>query len=383
MFVPEIKVFVRHTAECKYSGDENYQNCKCRKHLRWTNADGVQVRRSAKTRAWSQAVKRRRELERGFEDGKPVTNIIESRMTLAEVGELFLQSKRNSGKGQTSMAKRTAGINRLVEFMDGCNVTFATQITDKNLEDYRETWLTVYPSSVTRQQVQRRLMEFFRFCVAKRHMDHVPLLEKIEIAEGDGEQTQPLTPDEYERLITAAPTALYGIGKVVKANPELGRKVAALAACMRWSGLSIRDASCLKRASIIEEDGAYRIKTRRIKTGIEVNVKIPPHIAQELLSVPNDNAEFIFWNRKNGSGVTAAHHHAAWLTQAAAAAGIADFGTHRLRDTFAVRLLEKKAPIELVSKLLGHKSVRTTEMYYNSWNPTRQAGLDAEVEKGW
>ena len=34
---------------------------------------------------------------------------------------------------------------------------------------------------------------------------------------------------------------------------------------------------------------------------------------------------------------------------------------HQLRDTFAVGLLEQGVPLEEVSKLLGHESIKTTE----------------------
>ncbi len=37
--------------------------------------------------------------------------------------------------------------------------------------------------------------------------------------------------------------------------------------------------------------------------------------------------------------------------------------SHRLRATFAVDLLQKGVPLEHVSKLLGHKSVTTTERH--------------------
>lgn len=38
--------------------------------------------------------------------------------------------------------------------------------------------------------------------------------------------------------------------------------------------------------------------------------------------------------------------------------------SHMLRNTFAVDLLERGVPLEEVSILLGHKSVKTTELYY-------------------
>ena len=40
---------------------------------------------------------------------------------------------------------------------------------------------------------------------------------------------------------------------------------------------------------------------------------------------------------------------------------------HRLRDAFAVELLLAGVPIERVSVLLGHTSVRITERHYNPW----------------
>ena len=52
--IPSIEIFVRHSAGCRYRDDETWKRCGCRKHLRWT-FDGKQYRRSAKTRAWTQA----------------------------------------------------------------------------------------------------------------------------------------------------------------------------------------------------------------------------------------------------------------------------------------------------------------------------------------
>jgi integrase len=57
--------------------------------------------------------------------------------------------------------------------------------------------------------------------------------------------------------------------------------------------------------------------------------------------------------------------------------------SHRLRDTFAVDLLQKGVPMEEVSKLLGHTSIRTTEKHYAKWMKGRQDRLDSLVIGTW
>ena len=56
---------------------------------------------------------------------------------------------------------------------------------------------------------------------------------------------------------------------------------------------------------------------------------------------------------------------------------------HQLRDTFAVDLLQKGVPLEEVSKLLGHESIKTTEKYYAKWVKARQDRLDSLVVGTW
>jgi integrase len=56
---------------------------------------------------------------------------------------------------------------------------------------------------------------------------------------------------------------------------------------------------------------------------------------------------------------------------------------HRFRDTMAVELLLAGTPIERVSILLGHSSVRITEKHYNPWNRARQEQTEADVARSW
>jgi len=58
-------------------------------------------------------------------------------------------------------------------------------------------------------------------------------------------------------------------------------------------------------------------------------------------------------------------------------------GSHRLRDTFSVDLLLHGVPLDVVSKLLGHTSIKTTERHYAPWILVRQIKLEEAVKSTW
>ena len=78
-----------------------------------------------------------------------------------------------------------------------------------------------------------------------------------------------------------------------------------------------------------------------------------------------------------------AKYYIAPVFKAAGLAGEGHMMSHRLRDTFAVDLLTKGVPLEEVSKLLGHTSIKTTEAHYARWVQGRQDRLDALVMGTW
>jgi integrase len=54
---------------------------------------------------------------------------------------------------------------------------------------------------------------------------------------------------------------------------------------------------------------------------------------------------------------------------------------HRWRDTFAVELQLARVPIDQVSVLLGHQSIKVTERHYSPWVKSRQEQLEAAVRR--
>lgn len=146
------------------------------------------------------------------------------------------------------------------------------------------------------------------------------------------------------------------------------------------------DALTLERSAITVSGEAYRVRTARTKTGTDVSVVVPAAVATEILSVPNDNPLYLFWSGKGEKKSICGNWGKRFIAPAFKHAGLDDGGymkAHRLRDTFACDLLSKGVPLEDVSRLLGHTSVRTTEKHYSAHVASRQDRLDDLVKATW
>ncbi len=374
--VPSIAIFVRHTPDCKYRGDETCKRCNCRKHLRWSH-DGKQYRRSAETRSWGQAEEKKRELERQFEEGGKSTTVApDDRKTIAGAVELFLLERKTGGLNGGVLKKYERELGRLQDFLTlkPRSKFFPSEIDSECLIEYRGTWDALYPSSATRQMVQARLRNFLRFCYDSNYLDRIPKLSPIKV---DEPPTMPLSKAEYKKLLGTIPEIFAA---------EKAQRVHALIQLMRHSALAIRDAVTLERGELVHDakKKIYRVATSRQKTGTPVSVPLASDIAKEILTVLNGNPRYVFWNG-NGleqSAVTNWQHDLRALFRATFGKDT-HFTPHCLRDTAAVEWLSAGIPLEEVSKLLGHTSVKTTEKSYAPWVTARQDRLDALVVATW
>jgi site-specific recombinase XerD len=371
--IPTITIFVRHSLECKYKGDELYKGCRCAKHLRYTLA-GKQYRQSARTRFWKSAEERRRSLEASFAvDPTAVKIEPETRQTIKRAIELFVMDKTTEGMSAQVLKKYERELGRFESFMAKRSKFLPHEIDAEALTEFRSDWETQYPSSNTRNKVQERLRGFLKHCYNKRLIDRVPVLKSIQPTEAP---TLPLTDEQYKKLLEVIPAEF----KDVKAT-----RVHALVQLMRHTGLAIMDAVTLERSEVLKEGDIYRVTTARQKTGTNVSVPIPPDVAAVVIAAMklNANDRYIFWNTGAGTPQTAVTHWQHDLRQAFRAAGMAEGHPHQLRDTFACGLLSAGVPLEEVSKALGHTSTKTTEKHYAAWVKNRQARLDALVIGTW
>ena len=94
------------------------------------------------------------------------------------------------------------------------------------------------------------------------------------------------------------------------------------------------------------------------------------------------NNTYYFWSGESSrDGV--ARTYMGRLRRIFALADVNNGHAHRFRDTFATELLLAGVPLERVSVLLGHSSIKVTEKHYAPWVRARQEQLEADVRATW
>ena len=408
-----LSVFTRHTASCKFSKDRACRRCNCPK---WVGGqvNGYYFRQSAKTRQWAEAEVVRLKLEEALIKGLPPfgtaaaadsatpiptpadppppaqTEVPGPRVpkprpmvTVAQAVDAYL-ADAVSRSVESSTFKKLETIFRK-QFLAWTRVEGIEYLEELDLDallNFRNTW---EDGPLAKQKKQSRVIGFFWSCVRRRYLSENPAvgLGKIKVVQIP---TDYFPPDEFERIIAATYIRRGDRGGGdVKANQTRLRTMTLL---MRWSGLRIRDAVTLERHRLNGDS----LLLYQAKTGTPVYVPIPPHVVEALEDIPpgpKPNPRYFFWSG-NGDPKSAV---ADWQRSYRRLFKSADIRTadgerkrchpHMFRDTFAVEMLLAGVPIDQVSLLLGHASVKITEKSYAPFVKARQVQLQESVRNAW
>ncbi|MHB1701394.1 MAG: tyrosine-type recombinase/integrase [Acidobacteriaceae bacterium] len=408
-----LSVFTRHSTSCRFSRDRACRRCNCPK---WVGGqiNGYYFRQSAKTRQWAEAEEVRVKLEEALVKGLPPfgtavatgsapptptpadpppmsrTEVPEPRVpkprprvTVAQAVEAYL-ADAVSRSVETSTLKKLETIFRK-QFLAWTRVEGIEYLDELELDallNFRNTW---EDGPLAKQKKQSRVIGFFWACVRRRYLTENPAigLGKIKVVQIP---TDYFPPDEFERIVAATYIRRGDRGGGdVKANQTRLRTMTLL---MRWSGLRIRDAVTLERHRLNGDS----LLLYQAKTGTPVYVPLPPHVVEALENIPpgpKPNPRYFFWSG-NGDPKSAV---ADWQRSYRRLFKSADIRTadgerkrchpHMFRDTFAVEMLLAGVPIDQVSLLLGHASVKITEKSYAPFVKARQLQLQESVRNAW
>jgi|SRR5579859_5432084 len=352
-----LTLFRRHVKGCRFSSRKD-RSCQCPIAVEGV-LHGRKIRQSLDLRSWEAAQKLVREWEAnptGF-------------VTMAEACEKFMAETESRNLSEAAV-RRLRNITNELSTKIG-----AVSLRSLSVDELRKITQSWKLAPITKQKRLEMLRYFFNFCVDSGWIDRNPA-KAIKFPVVKQRPTMPFTEEQLERILWACEVVRETHYQM---KPGIEKKLRALVVLMRHSGLRISDAVILTRDRI--KNG--KLFLYQAKTDEPVWVPLPDLVLKALEGIVEEGHPYYFWT---GNGKLR-HAPTEWqdrLKKVFVIAGVYDpdshCQSHRFRDTFAVGLLEKGVPLETVSILLGHSSVKTTEKHYSPWVKSRQIKLEDAVK---
>jgi integrase len=177
------------------------------------------------------------------------------------------------------------------------------------------------------------------------------------------------------RILTAVEHYPDKTGKTGRDNAI---RLRAFVLVLRYTGMRIGDVTSLSVDRVSED----RIFLYTAKTGTPVSCVLPRFVSEALKSLPRLSEKYYFWTGNSTLHTAIGIWQRSRRSLFKLAKVSAGFG-HRFRGTFSVELLLAGVPMEEVSILLGHSSIKITQQHYSPWVRDRQLQLEGDLERAW
>ena len=368
-----LSIYRRHIKTCAHRSEgRKYRRCRC---PIWADGliGGQEIRESLRTRNWEEAEEEKLpKLKTKF---SPSTEAkAPDPITIAQAWEEFLADARARNLREPTLYKYDLLSRQMSRFAEDRGLRFLTEFDLPMLRKFRASWPNQNLGALKKLDYLRA---FFRFVHESKWLDENPA-RKLESPKVNPRPTMPYTPDQVADILIAC--AQYGNtcrgGKY--RGPENARRIRAFVLLLRHSGLRIGDAVTLGRSRITGD----KLFLYTAKTGTPVYCPLPDFVLNALEAMPKISETYFFWTGESDIQ-SATGDWQRTLKAVFRLAGIPDGHAHRFRDTFAVELLQAHVPMDRVSVLLGHSSIKVTEKHYSPWVRARQEQLEADVRRAW
>ena len=347
-----LAVYKRHSADCPHKA-RSYRRCNCPCWVEGT-IEGKYYRESLKTRSWTRATELVRERE---ESGGTEVR----RITIEEATSAFVRDAEARGLRPPSVYKYKLLFKQLTAFADDKGLRYIVECDVEVLRAFRESWVNKNFSARKKLEAMRT---FFRFVHESGWLPTNPA-KIIKPPKVDDPPTLPYPKAVLPRVLAACDQY---------PDRKNAVRLRALTLLLRYSGLRGTDAVTLTKHSV--KDGVLVLRTA--KTGTDVRVPLPQAALDALAAIPTDN--YYFWSG-HGTKKSCVGDYQRAFKRLYEIAKVENGHMHRWRDTFAVELLLAGVPLEQVSVLLGHQSIKVTERHYSPWVKARQDQLEAAVRQ--
>jgi integrase/recombinase XerD len=360
-----LTIYRRHVTACPHRSEgRKYRRCHCPV---W--ADGFlgreETRKSLGTRNWEKGQEVIREWEAQGSQGREPEPI-----TINQAWDEFLSDAQARNLEDRTLYKYCLLSRQMLGFAEGHGIRFLRELDLPMLRRFRATWPDQNLGALKKLE---RLRAFFRFACDAKWVDG-NTARKLESPKVQQRPTMPFAEEEMIRIYAACDKYSESAQRI---HPRHVLRLKALVLLLRHSGLRIGDAVTLSRDRIV--NGKLFLYTA--KAGTPVYCPLPPLVLQALEAAAG-GGHYFFWTGESKPESAAGNWRRA-LSRVFRLAEIRGAHPHRFRDTFAVGLLLAGVPMEHVSILLGHQSLKVTERYYAPWVRARQEQLESDLRRSW
>lgn len=364
-----LTIYRRHAGDCPHEAKgRRWNRCDC---PIWVQGSlgGEYVRESLNLTVWGAAQER----VRGWEASGQVGVVKNEAPTIKEaVAKHVADAEARNLKPESIKKIRDVLERRFLSYCAAQGYRMLRQMDTDAIREFRNEFIKDYSANSARKRLEY-VRAFFRFCHQSGWIAANPAAV-IKPPRADQLPTMPLEQAQVEAMLKAADEFRIQ-GTFGKGNRK---RIRAMILLLRYSGLRISDAAVLERSRLSGD----KLFLYTQKTGTPVWIPLPPHTVKALKKSPTENEKYFFWNGRS-LATSAVKIWERTFDTVFVKARIYDGTIHRFRDTFAVELLLKGVPIEHVSILLGHSSLKITEKHYSPWVKARQEQLEAAVRKAW
>lgn len=257
----------------------------------------------------------------------------------------FIGHLEDKDRSPSTILAYRADLEQLVDFLKDKNKALASQASAPDIEAFRDSLLSqkYTPKSVSRKL--NAVKTFFRWMVDEKHADRDA---SRDVAHPKIEPSMPkfLSPLEYRAL-----------RDVVRDDI----RIAAIVELILQTGMRISEVANLKLKNVTDSEVKIESYATQPERTIPLNKPAQDTLAEYTKERPKTNSPYVFVS-KNGKPLAVRNIRAA-IDRYFHKAEIPDYSVNDLRTTFIVENLKAGVDLVMLSQVVGHKRLSTTERY--------------------
>lgn len=277
-------------------------------------------------------------------------------LTLQKALDLFVKSLEKGGKSINTIVAYKGDINQLLKYLSSVGKSDdVTKITTEDIQAFKDD---LQKNKYTAKSVSRKLnsiKNFFSF------------LKKENIITAD-----PSTEVKHPKYQNDAPRILEPVEyRALRDVCRNDNRITAIVELMLQAGLRIKEIENLKMDDILENDLLVRSyeshPERKVPLNNSAKVALSRYLKEDRVDVKSKSV-FV---TKTGRTLLARNIRSL-LNRYFKKAGIKNVKVNDLRNTFIAHQLKSGVPLDVISVIVGHKRVSTTEKYLKLVSDTEE-----------